>query len=78
MTLVAVLTSSVVLIFYTCLLPHKYELSLAWTLYHLVFGHWLLVNIVFHYVKAAFTLPGSPPKVSQELFGGWCDLVFEA
>lgn len=61
--LVVVLTTSVVVIFYICLLPRKYEESLFWTIYHLIFGHWLLCNIVFHYFRAAFTDPGSPNKV---------------
>lgn len=61
--LVVCLTSSVVAIFYVCLLPHKYELSVAWTVYHLIVGHWLLANIAFNYFKAAFTSPGNPPQV---------------
>ncbi|KAL3863140.1 hypothetical protein ACJMK2_004909 [Sinanodonta woodiana] len=60
-TLVVVMTTSVVVIFYTCLLPHVYHQDLAWTCFHLVFGHWLLVNIVFHYIMAVFTNPGTPP-----------------
>ena len=60
-TLVTVMTTSVVTIFYVCLLPHVYDISLAWTVFHLIFGHWLLVNIGFHYVMAVFTQPGTPP-----------------
>lgn len=65
MVIVVVLTTSVVVIFYVCLLPHKMAESLGWTIYHFIIGHWLLVNIVFHYFKAAFTDPGKPPPVSQ-------------
>lgn len=61
-TLVTVLTTSVVTIFYVCLLPHVAELyHIGWTIFHLIFGHWLLSNIVFHYVMAVFTQPGTPP-----------------
>ncbi|KAL4231827.1 Palmitoyltransferase zdhhc16 [Mactra antiquata] len=60
-TLVSVMTTSIVTIFYVCLLPHVYENSLPLTVFHLIFGHWLLVNIVFHYVMAVFTQPGTPP-----------------
>lgn len=60
-TLVTVMTTSVVTIFYVCLLPHVYDISLGWTVFHVIFGHWLLANIVFHYVMAAFTQPGTPP-----------------
>lgn len=61
-TLVVVMTTSVVTIFYACLLPHIYDLSMGWTIFHLIFGHWLLVNIVFHYTMAVFTYPGTPPS----------------
>ncbi|KAK2163783.1 hypothetical protein LSH36_74g06024 [Paralvinella palmiformis] len=64
---VIVLTSSVVFIFYVCLLPHKMEESTGWTIYHLIFGHWLLINIVFQYFKAAFTDPGHPPPEIPEV-----------
>lgn len=60
-TLVVVMTTSVVTIFYVCLLPHVYSASLGWTVFHLIFGHWLLVNIVFHYTMGVFTHPGTPP-----------------
>lgn len=64
MVLVACLTTSVVVIFYVCLLPHVFDQSLSKTMFHLIFGHWLLANIVFNYVMAAFTDPGHPPRVS--------------
>lgn len=66
MITVIFLTTSVVAIFYTCLLPHVYAQSTARTIFHLVFGHWLLVNIVFNYVMAAFTHPGTPPPEIPE------------
>ncbi|KAK3095184.1 hypothetical protein FSP39_011170 [Pinctada imbricata] len=65
-SLVVVLTTSVVVIFYICLLPHVYDQSLSKTIFHLVFGHWLLINIVFNYFMAAFTNPGNPPREVPE------------
>ncbi|XP_074641614.1 palmitoyltransferase ZDHHC16-like isoform X2 [Tubulanus polymorphus] len=64
--LVVCLTASVVVIFYMCLLPQKYYHSIGWTIYHLVFGHWLLVNLVFNYLMAVFTNPGSPSEMIPE------------
>ncbi len=61
--LVVVLVTSVVIIFYICILPHKYADSYFWTVYHLTFGHWFLINVMYHYFKAAFTDPGCPPEV---------------
>lgn len=66
MVLVACLTTSVVVIFYVCLLPHVFDQSLSKTMFHLIFGHWLLANIVFNYVMAAFTDPGHPPREIPE------------
>lgn len=62
-TLFVVLTTSVVIIFYFCLLPIKMEEGLHWTAFHLIFGHWLLINVLFNYFKAAFTCPGYPYSV---------------
>jgi len=57
------LTTFVVILAYICILPAKMSHSLSWTVYHLIVGHWLLVNIVFHYFKAAFINPGQVPEV---------------
>ncbi|XP_013420575.1 palmitoyltransferase ZDHHC16 isoform X2 [Lingula anatina] len=65
--LVTILTSSVVLIFYIYILPHVHHTSTGWTVFHLIFGHWLLVNIVFHYVMGVCTPPGSPPEKVTEV-----------
>ncbi|KAJ3608038.1 hypothetical protein NHX12_025088 [Muraenolepis orangiensis] len=65
-SLVVLLTSSVVVIVYLCLLPFiASTYSFPWLLWHLCCGHWLLVMVVFHYYKATTTHPGCPPK---ELF----------
>ena len=65
--LVVTLTTSVVVIFYTCLLPHAFYQSAFFTGFHLIFGHWLLMNIVFNYFMAAFTDPGHSPEVGTTL-----------
>lgn len=61
--LVVVLVTFVVVITYVCILPVKLSHSVLWAAYHFVVGHWLLVNVVFHYFKAAFTNPGHVPEV---------------
>ena len=61
--LVVLLTTFVVVLTYICILPVKMAHSGSWTVYHLVVGHWLLINVVFHYFKAAFTNPGHVPEV---------------
>ncbi|KAJ8317723.1 hypothetical protein KUTeg_005627 [Tegillarca granosa] len=66
-TLVVMATTSVVVVFYTCLLPHEIELSYFRTVFHLTFGHWLLINIVFNYLMACFTDPGHPPPDVPEI-----------
>jgi len=63
-TLIVVLTTMVVTVFYICVLPHIwYQTELFWVMVHFIFAHWLLVNIVFNYIMAAFTNPGLPPQV---------------
>ena len=59
------LVSAVVITFYTCLLPHQWHESVFWAIYHLIVGHWFLMNTAFHYYKAAFTDPGTPPQVTN-------------
>ncbi|XP_064176914.1 palmitoyltransferase ZDHHC16B [Anguilla rostrata] len=62
--LVVVLTSSVLIIVYSFVLPTVVSTYPApWATWHLCFGHWNLVMIVFHYYKATTTSPGHPPKV---------------
>lgn len=66
--LVVALTSSVVFIAYFCLLPLVlYTYSPGWMMWHICYGHWNLVMIVFHYYKATNTPPGYPPKVRHPL-----------
>ncbi|KAG7462490.1 hypothetical protein MATL_G00185400 [Megalops atlanticus] len=66
--LVVVLTSSILFIAYFCLLPmvlHTY--STAWIVWHVCYGHWNLVMIVFHYYKATKTSPGHPPQMKTDV-----------
>lgn len=67
-TMVVILTTLVVTVFYVCVLPHiYYQTELFWVLVHLVFSHWLLINIIFNYFMASFTVPGHPPQVKSFL-----------
>lgn len=61
-TLVTLLTTSVVVLFYTHVLPWNYaRWSTPTTIFNCVFGHWLLLNIVFNYYMGVRTSPGVPP-----------------
>uniref|UniRef100_A0A1A8RJI3 Palmitoyltransferase n=2 Tax=Nothobranchius rachovii TaxID=451742 RepID=A0A1A8RJI3_9TELE len=61
--LVVLLTSSVVIIVYLFVIPMVVRTyPVHWSIWHLGFGHWVLVMIVFHYYKATTTSPGHPPK----------------
>uniref|UniRef100_A0A6I8NEH0 Uncharacterized protein n=1 Tax=Ornithorhynchus anatinus TaxID=9258 RepID=A0A6I8NEH0_ORNAN len=66
--LVVVLTGSIVLIVYLCVLPlilRTYSVPrICW---HLVYGHWNLLLIVFHYYQAVTTSPGHPPQDKSEV-----------
>lgn len=60
--MVILLTTSVVVNYYTYVLPWNSE---RWPTYFTVlnylFGHWLLLNIIFHYYMGVTTAPGRPP-----------------
>lgn len=58
---------SVSAVFYICLLPHVWADSKGWTSMHLLFGHLILVNTLFHYYKASFTDPGIVPHAEGEV-----------
>ncbi|XP_067377057.1 palmitoyltransferase ZDHHC16A isoform X2 [Channa argus] len=65
--LVVILTSSILGIAYLVLLPlilNTY--SPPWIAWHICYGHWNLIMIVFHYYKAAKTSPGWPPTEKNE------------
>ena len=59
---VSILTTSVVVLWYLFLLPAIKSYSTPWMLFHIVYAHYLLINIVFHYFKAVLTHPGAPPQ----------------
>jgi len=66
--LVIGLTSSIVAIVYICLLPLILQTyTPAWICWHLAYGHWNLIMIVFHYYMAITTSPGHPPQVRHRL-----------
>ncbi|XP_051946085.1 palmitoyltransferase ZDHHC16A [Xyrauchen texanus] len=66
--LVVALTSSVVCIAYFCLLPLVLQTyTPGWIMWHICYGHWNLVMIVFHYYKATKTPPGTPPKLKNDI-----------
>jgi len=71
--LVVLLVTFVVVVTYICILPVKLSHSVSWAVYHCVVGHWLLINVVFHYFKAAFTNPGHVPEVC---FHASCEICF--
>ncbi|KAI5641367.1 DHHC palmitoyltransferase domain-containing protein [Phthorimaea operculella] len=58
---VTVLTTAVVLIAYWVGIPYWWELSPKTTVFLVIFGNWLLLNIIFHYYKGVVTTPGYPP-----------------
>ncbi|XP_053927159.1 palmitoyltransferase ZDHHC16 isoform X6 [Cuculus canorus] len=61
--LVISLTSSIVAIVYICLLPLILQTyTPAWICWHLAYGHWNLIMIIFHYYMAITTSPGHPPQ----------------
>ncbi|ROT64888.1 putative palmitoyltransferase ZDHHC16 [Penaeus vannamei] len=59
---VITLTSSVVAIVYIIGLPYYWNKSPVLTSFLMVLGHWLLINVAFHFYMAARTDPGTPPK----------------
>ncbi|NWV12192.1 ZDH16 Palmitoyltransferase, partial [Ptilonorhynchus violaceus] len=68
--LVIGLTSSIVAIVYVCLLPLILQTyTPAWICWHLAYGHWNLIMIVFHYYMAITTSPGHPPQAKNDLTG---------
>lgn len=61
---VALLTTAVVSIAYWIGFPFWWEKSPAATIFLLIVGNWLLLNVIFHYVMAVITPAGEPPEVS--------------
>lgn len=59
---VCLLTLTVVIIVYIIGVPFWWHKSPVLLAILLVIGHWLLINVVFHYYMAAVTLPGTIPE----------------
>ncbi|XP_056102054.1 palmitoyltransferase ZDHHC16B isoform X1 [Rhinichthys klamathensis goyatoka] len=67
-SLVITLTSSIVIIVYLCVLPIIFSTyPLHWILWHLCYGHWNLLMLVYHYYKATTTCPGFPPQEKSDI-----------
>lgn len=58
---VILLTISYVFICYWIGLPYWWEKSPEVTVFLMIVGNWLLLNVTFHYYMAAMTGPGDPP-----------------
>ncbi|XP_061914103.1 palmitoyltransferase ZDHHC16A isoform X1 [Entelurus aequoreus] len=66
--MVVLLTCSILVIAYMVLLPiilNTY--SPPWIAWHLCYGHWIIVMIVFNYYKATRTAPGYPPLEKNDM-----------
>lgn len=64
---VAVLTTAVVYIAHLVGLPFWWQKSPIVTIFLVIFGYWLLMNVTFHYFMAVVTEPGYPPVVSVKI-----------
>ncbi|XP_048005288.1 palmitoyltransferase ZDHHC16 [Leguminivora glycinivorella] len=62
---VTVLTTAVVAIAYWVGLPYWWQKSPYTTVFLVIFGNWLLLNIIFHYYMGVATSPGYPPHGSM-------------
>ena len=45
-------------------IPFYLSINNYLTIVLILFGHWILLNVVFNYYMALITPPGHPPKVS--------------
>ena len=67
MTLVWLLIIFIVGVAYWIGLPFYWSISAELTVALVVFGHWILVNVLFHYYMALVTPPGNPPHVRKKV-----------
>ncbi|XP_024280117.1 palmitoyltransferase ZDHHC16A isoform X2 [Oncorhynchus tshawytscha] len=66
--LLVILTTSILLVVYVVMLPVIFDTySPSWIAWHMSYGHWNLVMIVFHYYKATNTAPGYPPTMKNSI-----------
>lgn len=68
--LVFILTSLVLTSYYFCILPYYIDNRNEFlTLLNIILGHYLLINIIFHYINAVKTNPGfvlNTPQVAEK------------
>lgn len=64
-TLVWLLIQFVVGVAYWIGLSFYWNISAELTIALVIFGHWILLNVVFHYYMALITPPGNPPNVNS-------------
>lgn len=57
------LTAAVVVISYWVGLPYWWQRDPYIATFLVIFGNWLLLNIIFHYYMGVATPPGYPPNV---------------
>ncbi|XP_022832997.1 probable palmitoyltransferase ZDHHC16 [Spodoptera litura] len=62
---VTILTSAVVGVAYWVGLPYWWQRCPYTTVFLVIFGNWLLINIIFHYYKGVATEPGYPPPTTH-------------
>ncbi|CAH0746029.1 unnamed protein product [Diatraea saccharalis] len=62
---VSVLTAAVVLIAYWVGLPYWWQRNPQFTIFLVICGNWLLLNIIFHYIMGVVTPPGYPPTAAR-------------
>lgn len=66
------LTGSVVIACYYVGLPYWWKKSQEVTIFLLIVGNWLLINVTYHYFMAALTNPGSIPLAESYNAVGIC------
>ena len=59
--------TTVVITFYCYAMPMLWMGNNVVFVLYMIYGHYLLVNIIFHYYMGVFTNPGTPPKVSHSV-----------
>eukprot|EP00055_Hartaetosiga_balthica_P007877 m.27952 g.27952 ORF g.27952 m.27952 type:complete len:379 (+) comp5995_c0_seq2:47-1183(+) len=60
-----ILIFGIVLVWYRVFAPLTYVVSKEWFVFHAMFAHWLLINIIFNYFMVTITPPGQPKQVSS-------------
>jgi len=66
--LVILLTTFVVAIAYWIGVPYWWNNNKIFTVFLIIFGNWLLINVIFHYYMGVTTPPGFPTSVYNDFF----------